>query len=58
MDSGAPTAADRPAFEITASMIEAGVEELREFRLGDDLPYLAEQVFMAMAFRASPPLLR
>lgn len=39
--------------EITPEMIAAGLEEMREHRLGDDPAYVLESVFRAMAY-ASP----
>lgn len=46
------------AIEVTPAMVEAGVEELRDFRLGDDLSYRAEQVFRAMAYAGGWPDLK
>jgi len=43
---------DRPALEIevTQAMIDAGLCELREHHLGDDLGYMVESVYRAMAY--------
>lgn len=40
---------------VTPQMVEAGTNELREFRLGDDLGYLAEMVFRAMVYTSRGP---
>lgn len=42
--------------EVTPEMVEAGLHELYEHNLGEELPYLLEAVFRAMAYR-SPQLL-
>lgn len=36
--------------EVTPAMVEAGVEEIREHHVGDDLGYVVESVFRAMAY--------
>jgi len=38
------------SIEVTQAMIEAGVAELREHHIGDDLGYAAETAFRAMAY--------
>lgn len=46
---------DRPALkviEVTPAMIEAGIDELREHHIGDDLKYVVETVFRAMAYES------
>ena len=43
--------------EFIEEMIEAGVDELRDYALGDDLAYLAEKVFRAMRYE-DPELLQ
>lgn len=35
-------------------MIEAGVEEMREHNIGDDLGYVVEVVYRAMAYESRP----
>jgi len=34
--------------EITPAMIEAGMDALREYHLGDDMSYVIEMVYRAM----------
>lgn len=36
--------------EVTREMVEAGVAELREHHIGDDLGYAVEAVFRAVAY--------
>lgn len=40
--------------EVTPQMIEAGVEEMREHNIGDDLGYVVEVVYRAMAYESRP----
>lgn len=36
--------------EVTPSMLEAGLDELREHSFAGDLPYVLESVYRAMAY--------
>lgn len=36
--------------EITPAMIEAGMDALREYHLGDDMSYVIEMVYRAMHY--------
>lgn len=42
-----------PHIEVTATMIDAGVRELRDKRLGEPLSEIVESVYYAMALAAS-----
>lgn len=44
-----------PGIEVSQRMIDAGLHELRERSFGEDLPYILEVVFRAMAYES--PLL-
>lgn len=58
LDDATEALRDRPVqIEVTEEMIEAGVDELRDYALGDDLAYLAEKVFRAMRYE-DPELLQ
>ncbi len=39
-----------PEIEVTPEMVCAGLEELREHHLGDDMAYVVESVFRTMAY--------
>jgi len=43
-----------PLIAVTPGMIEAGLQELREHHIGDDLAYVLECVFRAMAYESLP----
>ena len=36
--------------EVSSAMIDAGLEQLREHHIGEDLGYVVETVFRAMAY--------
>lgn len=38
---------------VTEAMIEAGVEEFTQHRMGDDIKYVLESVFRAMAYSSA-----
>lgn len=38
--------------EVTPAMIQAGLDQLREHHIGDDLAYVLETVFRAMAYES------
>ena len=40
--------------EVTSKMIEAGMLEMREHHLGDDLAYVIECVYRAMFYLMNP----
>ena len=46
---------DRPAFEITEEMERAVLEELRDYRLGDDLTELARRLCVAVTLECCEP---
>jgi len=39
-----------PEIEVTSAMVDAGLQELYEFRLGDDPRYLLECIYRAMHY--------
>lgn len=45
-----PTVGTKDEIEVTAQMIEAGLEEMGEHHFGDDLAIVLEHVFRAMAY--------
>lgn len=46
---------EKDEVEVTPAMIEAGLEELRQHSFGEELPYLLECVYRAMAYEALAP---
>lgn len=50
-ENDAPQGHDRPLeIVVTPQMIEAGLEEMREHHYGEDVRYMVECVFRAMAY--------
>jgi hypothetical protein len=43
-----------PQIVVTYEMIAAGLDELRDHKIGDDLAYIVENVYRAMAYASVP----
>lgn len=41
---------DRPEIEVTPEMVAAGLQALSEHSFSDELPYVLESVYRAMAY--------